>query len=146
MIRFLLVISLVTISLAITADAQTAGAMTRSNLQSTRFQKQHMPQTAEMLINGLKNSGPIVRSTDIQNIRDLEFAYPEEPFIDFLSPLSETLKNESEVTQVRILTAIALDGLHSDSGDRAIEGISKTSSNQSVMELCIALLVKSQTQ
>jgi len=146
MIRFLLVISLVTIPLAITLDAQTAGAMTRSNLQSTRFQKQHMPQTEEMLINGLKNSDPSVRYTNIQNIRDLEFAYPEEPFIDFLSPLMETLKNESEVTQVRILSAIALDGLHSDTGDRAIEEISKTSSNKSVKELCIALLVKSKTE
>jgi hypothetical protein len=144
MIRFLLVISLVTISLAITADAQTAGAITRSNLQSTRFQKQHMPQTEVMLVNGLKDSDPSKRSTAAQNIRDLEFAYPDEPFNNLLTPLMERLKDEKEITQVRILSAIALDGLHSDTGDQAIEEVSKMSSNQNVKELCTALLVRSQ--
>ena len=63
MIRYLLVISLITISLAITADAQTAGAKTRSTLESTRFQRQHMPQTVVMLINALKDSNLSKRST-----------------------------------------------------------------------------------
>ena len=146
MIRFLLVISLVTISLAITADAQTAGAKSRLKIEPTRFQKQHMPQTEEMLVNGLKNDDPSLRSTSAQNISDLEFAYPNEPFSDLLSPMMEALKNEKEVTQVCILCALALDGIHSDTGDQTIEEMSKTSSNQTVKELCIALLVKSQNK
>jgi hypothetical protein len=144
MIRFLLVISLITISLAITADAQTAGTKTRYNLESTRFQKQHMPQTVVMLINALKDSNPSKRSTAAQNIRDLEFAYPDEPFSDLLTPLMDRLKDEKEVFQVRILSALALDGLHNDTGDQVIGDISKTTSNQSLKELCIALLVKAQ--
>ena len=143
MIRFLIGISLVTISLAITVDAQTTDTKTRSNLQSTRFQKQHMSQTVEMLINSLMESNPSKKATTVQNIRDLEFAYPNEPFSNLLTPLTERLKDENETTQVRLLSAIALDGLHNDTGDKAIEEVSKTSGNQSVKELCAALLVKS---
>jgi hypothetical protein len=141
MIRFVLVISLVTLSLAITADAQTAGAKNRSNLQSTRFQKQHMTQTQEMHINLLTDSNPLKRATAIQNIRDMEFAYPDELFSDLLTPLMERLKDEDETTQVRILSALALDGLHNDTGDQVIEEVSKTTGNQSVKEICSALLV-----
>jgi hypothetical protein len=144
MIRFLFVISLVTIFLAITADAQTAGANTRSNLQATRFQKQHMSQTLEMHVNLLTDSNPTKRAMAVQNIRDMEFAYPDEPFKDLVTPLMERLKDENETTQVRILSAMTLDGLHSDTGDQTIEEVSKTTSNQSIKELCTALLVKIQ--
>jgi len=144
LIRFLIGITLVTISLAITVDAQTTDTKTRSNLQSTRFQKQHMSQTVEMLINSLMESNPSKKATTVQNIRDLEFAYPDEPFSDLLTPLIERLKDEKEVSQVRILSALALDGLHNDTGDQAIVDMSKTSGNQSVKELCSALLIKSQ--
>ena len=103
-----------------------------------------MPQTEEMLINSLMDSNPSKKATTVQDIRDLEFIYPDEPFNNFIKPLGDLLKNEKEITQVRILSAIALDGLHSDTGDQAIEEMSKTSSDQSVKELCAALLVKSQ--
>src|ERR1035437_7784393 len=119
MIRFLLVISLVTFSFAITANAQTDGSKNRSNLQSTRFQKQHMLQTQEMHINLLTDKNPSKRATGVQNIRDLEFAYPDESFSNLLTPLTERLKDENETTQVRLLSAIALDGLHNDTGDKA---------------------------
>jgi hypothetical protein len=146
MIRFLLVISFLTLCLAITTDAQTAGALSRSKVQWTRFQKQHMPQTEEMLVNGLKDSDPSIRSTTAQNIRDLEFTYPDEPFTDLLTPLMERLKDENEIAQVRILSAIALDQLHSETGDQVIRDVSKISSNQSVKDVCTALLVKSRKE
>jgi len=53
----------------------------------------------------------------------------------------ETLKNENEDTQVRILSAIALDGLHNDKGDQAVKEMSKMSSNQTIKELCQELLI-----
>ena len=139
MIRSVFILLIVVISFAIKAEAQN-----RSNTQATRFQKQHMPQTEEMLINSLMDSNPSKKATTVQDIRDLEFIYPDEPINNFIKPLGDLLKNEKEITQVRILSAIALDGLHSDTGDQAIEEMSKTSSDQSVKELCAALLVKSQ--
>jgi len=132
--------SLAVMSFAITANAQTAGAMTHSMAPPTRFQKQHMPQTEEMLINLLKDSNPTKRATAVQNIRDLEFIYPDEPFDKFLAPLTNILKDEKEPCQIRLLSAIALDELHSETGDNAIQEMSKTSSNQSVKELCSALI------
>jgi hypothetical protein len=141
MIRFLLVISLVTFSLAITADAQT-NAKNRPKPEQTRFQKQHMVQTLSMHVDLLKDSDPLKRATGVQNIRYLEYAYPDEPFTNILSPLMERLKDENETTQVRMLSAIALDGLHNDTGDKAIEEMSKMSNNKNLKELCIALLVK----
>ena len=144
MIRFLIVISLVTFSFALIANAQTDAAKNRSNLQPTRFQRQHMTQTLEMHINLLTDSNPSIRAMAIQNIRDMEFAYPNESFSDLLTPLMKRIQDENESTQVRILSAMALDGLHSDKGDQAIEEISKTTSNQVIKEICTALLVKSQ--
>jgi hypothetical protein len=146
MIRFLLVISLVTISLAITADAQTTNSKNRLRLEPTRFQKQHMPQTLGMHIELLKDSDLSKRATAVQNIRDMEFAYPDEPFKDLLTPLMERLKDENETTYVRLLSAMALDGLHYDIGDRTIDEVSKKTSNQSVKELCYALLIRTENK
>ena len=140
MIRYVFMLALAITSFVITANAQTAGAMTRSMAPPTRFQKQHMPQTEEMLINLLKDSNPTKRATAVQNIRDLEFIYPDEPFNNFLTPLTDILKDEKEPNQIRLLTAIALDELHSETGDDAIKEMSKTSSNQSVKDLCNALI------
>ena len=141
MIRFLVVFSLVTLSFAITANAQN-----RVKLEPTRFQKQHMVQTLNMHIDLLKDTDPSKRATGIQNIRDLEDAYPDEPFSNLLNPLIERLKDENETTQVRILSAIALDGLHNNKGDKAIEEMSQMSKSQSIKELCTALLVSSQNK
>ena len=144
MIRYVFILLLVVISFAITTDAQTDGAKNRSNLQPTRFQKQHMTQTLEMHINLLTDKNPTIRAMAIQNIRDMEFAYPNESFSDLLAPLMKRIMDENETTQVRLLSAMAIDGLHSDKGDQAIEEVSKTTSNQMIKELCTALLVKSQ--
>ena len=137
MIRLLMVISLVTFSLAITADAQN-----RPKFEPTRFQKQHMLQTLEMHVELLKDSNPLKRAMAVQNIREMEYAYPDEPFSNLLNPLIERLKNENETTDVRLLSAMALDALHNDTGDKVIEEMSKISNNKSLKELCIALLIK----
>jgi hypothetical protein len=108
MIRFLIMISFVIFSFAITADAQT-NTKNRPKLEPTRFQKQHMVQTLEMHVELLKDSDPLKRATGVQNIRYLEFAYPDEPFSNMLTPLMERLKDENETVQVRMLSAIALE-------------------------------------
>jgi hypothetical protein len=141
-----IIFSLVVILFTITANAQTSDDITRSNVLPSRFQKQHMPQTEEMLIKGLKDKDHSIRSISAQNIRDLEFLYPDEPFRNFLTPLMEILKDEKEITEVRVLCAIALDDLHSNKGDKVIKEMSQVSSNQTIKELCKALMVNDQKE
>ena|ERR1039457_4733815 len=129
MIRFLIVISFLTLYFTITANAQMTSSKNRPKLQSTRFQRQHMTQTLEMHVELLKDDNPSKRAMAVQNIRDMEYAYPDEPFSNLLTPLIERLKDENETTHVRLLSAMALDALHNDTGDLAIEDVSKTTSN-----------------
>lgn len=146
MIRYLIVISLLALSFSVTANAQTPNAKNRPKLEPTRFQRQHMPQTLVMHVELLKDSNPEKRATAIQNIRDMEYSYPDEPFSELLTPLMERLKDENETTHVRVLSAIALDALHNDTGDQSIDEVSKKTSNQTVKDLCAALLIKSQNK
>jgi hypothetical protein len=146
MVRYFSVILLVTLSFALTAFAQTTNTKNRPKLEPTRFQKQHMLQTLGMHVELLKDSDPSKRATVIQNIRDMEYAYPDEPFSDVLTPLMERLKDETETTHVRLLSALALEGLHNDSGDDVIAEVSKKTNNQSVKDLCTALMIRNQNK
>ena len=116
--------------------------MAQTSTLATRFQKQHMKKTEIMLNEALKSNDVHFQSTALQTIRQLQFIYPDEPFESFLEPLMRIVENEKADTQVRILAAIALDGLHSDKGDESIKKISKSSNSMSLQELCSALLVK----
>jgi HEAT repeat protein len=110
---------------------------------STRFKKQHMKLTEASLVLALNNSESIgVQTSAAQTIRQLEWTFPEEPFNSLLSPLIRIVKDENAETQLRLLAALALDGLHEDNGDAAIESVAKSSGNKSVQELCSALLIK----
>jgi HEAT repeat protein len=115
----------------------------RAGDSSSRFTKQHMKQTVANIISVLNDgSSPSIQASAAQTIRELEWAYPDESFSDFVDPLIRVVKDESTDTQVRILAAIALDGLHSDAGDAAIETVAKGSGEKSVQTLCAALLVR----
>ena len=114
----------------------------QSKFSSTRFQKQHMKQTIEMLTQALESNNPTMQTSGAQAIRQLEYLYPDEPFREFITPLSKVIKNDKADVQARILSAIALDGLHSDDGDKILDETSKSASNEGIRELCTALLVK----
>ncbi|MFI5251670.1 MAG: hypothetical protein ACHQQQ_04475 [Bacteroidota bacterium] len=131
-------IILFAVALFVTAIAVQAGET------STRFKKQHLKQTEENLVSVLNNnSSPSMQASAAQTIRELEWSFPEESFDSFVEPLMRIVKDETSDTQVRILAAIALDGLHSDTGDGAIESVAKGAGDKSVKTLCAALLVKS---
>jgi hypothetical protein len=114
----------------------------QSKFSSSRFQKQHMTQTIEMLTDALQSNNPTMQTSGAQAIRQLEYIYPDEPFTEFIQPLSEVVKDDNADVHARILSAIALEGLHTDIGDKVLEETSKSTSNESVRELCSALLVK----
>ena len=47
------------------------------------------------------------------------------------------------ILNARILSALALDELHSDKGDATIYEVAKYTSNQSVKDICNALAIES---
>lgn len=119
--------------------------------QSTLFEKQHhskfvksnLKQTEKMILKSLESDNIGILSSSAQTVRQLEMIFPENPFSSLLDPLMKIVKDENGDTQVRILSALALDGLHSNKGDKAIYGVAKNTKNKSVKDVCIALSVES---
>ena len=124
---------------------------TLAQLKTSRFTKQHriyfikehMDQTEQMLLQSLQSNNANMVSSSIQTIRELEQVFPDEPFSTFIDPLSSIVKNENSDTHARVLSALALDELHSDLGDKAIYEVAKNTTNQSVKDICSALAIES---
>ena len=116
--------------------------LAQSKFSTSRFQQQHMKQTIEMLTQALDSDNPSLQTSSAQAIRQLEYLYPDEPFTEFIAPLSKVVENDKADIQARILSAIALEGLHSDNGDKILEETSKSSTSENIRELCSALLIK----
>jgi hypothetical protein len=96
-----------------------------------------------MILKSLESDNIGILSSSAQTVRQLEMIFPENPFSSLLDPLMKIVKDENGDTQVRILSALALDGLHSTRGDKAIYGVAKNTKNKSVKDVCIALSVES---
>ena len=76
-------------------------------------------------------------------VRQLEQIFPEENFSSFIEPLVKIVQDENAETQARIISALALDLLHSDKGDVTIQYTAKYTSNNSVKDLCNCLSIES---
>ena len=107
------------------------------------FLKEHLDKTEKMLLQSLQSNDENMVSSSVQTIRELEQVFPDEGFISFIEPLSNIVQNENYDTHARILSALALDELHSDKGDASIYEAAKNSSNQSVKDICTALAIES---
>lgn len=107
------------------------------------FAKAHLDQTEIMLIEALESNSVSLSSSAVQTIRELEENFPTESFSDFIEPLSIIIQDENADTQLRILSALALDKLHSDEGDAVIYDVAKTTSNESVKNISTALAIES---
>ncbi len=101
--------------------------------------KKHLETTEKMLLQHLKDNNTSSELSAVQTIRELEQIFPTNSFSSFIVPLSDIVKNEDLDTQLRILSAIALDELHSDKGDVVIYEAAKNSTNESVRNLCRAI-------
>ncbi len=127
--------------------------MTTANAQdrSTRFERQHhskyekanVEQTEEMLLQSLQSDNVGILASSAQTIRQLQIIFPDNPFSSLIDPLIKIIQDEKGDTHVRILSALALDDLHSDKGDKAIFNVSKKSNDKSVKDVCTALSVES---
>jgi hypothetical protein len=114
-----------------------------SKQHKSHFIKEHLNQTEKMLLQSLQSNDANMVSSSVQTIRELEQVFPDEAFSSFIDPLSKIVRDENSETHSRILSALALDELHSDLGDKAIYEAAKTSSNQSVKDICSALAIES---
>jgi hypothetical protein len=107
------------------------------------FVKEHLDQSVHMILQALQNQNPAYVSSAVQTIREIEQVFPDEPFTSFVSPLSNILKNEKSETSTRVLSAIALDELHSNTGDKVIYTVAKNTSDPTVKNICTALAIES---
>jgi HEAT repeat protein len=131
--RFVLLLVVALVTNAIGVQAQE---------EPSRFTKQHMKRIVQSLAEALTHESAGVQLSAAQAIRQLEWEFPQEPMTELLDPLINIVKDENSDTRVRILSVIALDGLHSDMGDKVIENVSKLTKNKSMVDLCEALIVK----
>ena len=106
---------------------------------NSEFVKNHLETTEKMLLKHLTDTTTNSELSAVQTIRELEQIFPNKSFSSFIEPLSNIVKNEKLETQLRVLSAIALDELHSDKGDIAIYEVAKNSTNESVKNVCRAI-------
>lgn len=133
--RTLLVLAILAVAVSGTvASAQETGS---------RFRKQHLGKTEVMLAQNLESASADIQITTAQTIRDLEDEFPDESFSRLVNPLITLVKNERANLTARILAALALESLHSDTGDIAIAEMMRYSENAALKELCTALHAKS---
>jgi len=114
-----------------------------SKQHDSYFVKEHLDQSVQMILQALQNQNPAYVSSAVQTIREIEQVFPDEPFTSFITPLSNILKDENSETPTRVLSAVALDELHSDTGDQVIYSVAKNTSNQTVKNICTALAIES---
>ena len=110
-----------------------------SKQHKSHFLKEHLKQTEEMLIQALQSGLPSMRSTAAQTTRELEQIFPSEKFTSLISPLCQIVSDENADIQSRVLSALALDGLHSDEGDKVIFNVAKTTSIEPLKVICDAM-------
>jgi hypothetical protein len=142
MIRAIL-FSLLTILLISAATPAQSKPTRFAKQHKSYFLKEHLDKTEKMLLQSLQSTDANMVSSSIQTIRELEQVFPDEAFSSFIEPLSKIVQNDNYDTHARILSALALDELHSDKGDASIYATAKYSSNQSVRDICSALAIES---
>lgn len=103
-----------------------------------------LPQIQEQLATVLRTGTPVMQAQTIQTIRELTQMFPTYPFDSLLVPLEQQLTDDDADSVVRLLSALALDELHSDAGDAVIRAVAGTSKDESLRTLCSALMVRSQ--
>lgn len=107
------------------------------------FLKEHLDQTEKMLIKALSSDIPNMKATAAQTTRELEQIFPSEQFTSLVDPLGQIVSDEKADIQSRVLSALALDGLHSEQGDEIIFNTAKTTSDKTLEIICKAMATES---
>ncbi len=137
---FLLLASTAILTTTVNAQDQSSRFMEQHH---SKFVKSHLDVTKQMLLKAMESKDPNFQSSAIQTLRDLEIIFPDDKFSSFIEPLIHNVKDEKEDTQVRLLSALALENLHSNKGDAAIYYVAKNTLNKSVKDLCVVMSIES---
>jgi hypothetical protein len=140
LIVFLLLASTALLTITVNAQDQSNRFMEQHH---SKFVKKHLEQTKGMLLKAMENDDPHMQTTAIQTLRELEIIFQDDKFSSFIEPLINNVKDEKEDTQVRLISALALENLHSDIGDAAIYDVAQNTSNKSVKDLCVVMSLQS---
>jgi hypothetical protein len=126
------------------AAAQTEKTPTRLEKQHppTAFMKDHLKETEQGILEALKARYEGGELGALQTVRDLQQLFPAYPFTSLLAPLEVILKDEQADPMSRMLSALALDEMHSGAGDAVIKNVADVCQDKAVQTLCKALLVK----
>lgn len=137
---FLFLASTVLLTMTVNAQDQSTRFMEQHN---SKYIKENLGHTKEMLLKSLRSDDPNMQSTAIQTLRELQIIFQEDKFSSFIEPLMLNVKDEKEDTQVRMLSVLALENLHSNKGDGLIYEVAKNTSNKSLRDLCSVMSIKS---
>ena len=140
-LAFLLFIASISVSTQNKQNNQTR--YSKQHPKRYNYMKDHLNQTEANLLQCLKNDNVSITTAAVQTIRVLEEIFPSESFNAYLDPLIAIVQNENADTQLRLLSAIALDKLHSDKGDMVIYMVAKNTTNESVKILSQSLAIES---
>ena len=140
--RFIMVVALLVLATGVHAQDKSTARAQMQHKYNTPFLSEHLKQTEESLLKAMQDSSLGIQTSAIQTIRELEELFTAYPFALLLSPLESKLRDENADAVVRRLSALALDGLHSEAGDAVIRDVAKSTEDKGLQALCNALLVK----
>jgi hypothetical protein len=144
--RVLIYLALALAVVGTAVHAQNAG-ISRLEKQHgpTRFEKNHLKQAEATLLLSLDSTWKGDQTAAIQDVRYLAELFPAYPFPLLIEPLGKILRNKNADPIARRLAALALDDLHSDSGDAIIHEVANTPDDKGLAVLCKALQVGDET-
>jgi hypothetical protein len=139
--HLILAAALLTLTMAAQAQEVHSTARIMKQHHLSQFQKRHLNQTIASILDAINGDNVGLQQSAVQSLRTLEQLLPDEPFTSLIAPLTEKLKNSSTDRTVRLLAALALDELHSDAGDAAINATAAKSDDEGLQLLCKALII-----
>ncbi|MGE5432841.1 MAG: hypothetical protein ACM3QX_17295 [Syntrophomonadaceae bacterium] len=120
-------------------NAQNATSRLQKQHEVSKFVKNHLPSSIEMINKALENKQYNMKLSALQTIRQLEQLFPEESFSSLIQPLITIVNDNNVETETRALAAITLDQLHSDKGDEALFLVGQNCDDATIKNLCRAI-------
>ncbi|MGE5682076.1 MAG: hypothetical protein ACM34K_14505 [Bacillota bacterium] len=134
-----ILLALISITAFTTIDAQNSKTRYQKQHNVTDFMKTHLKTSIEMTNRAMENKESKMQNSAIQTLRELQQLFPDESFDSLVQPLITIINDKNMEVETRILAAITLDQLHSETGDDAIFRVSKSCENATLRNVCLGV-------
>lgn len=134
-----ILVMLFTFAALANVEAQGSNSRLQKQHNVTRFMKDHLASSIEMTARALEDKQYNMRLSALQTIRELEQLFPEESFSRLVKPLISIINDKNLEPESRVLAAITLDMLHSETGDAAIFMAGEKCDNPTLKNVCQAI-------